>query len=251
MSIWMSPCSAEWVDRFLNARREIMARLGVPAATLEHVESTSVPGMWAKPIVDVCLGVDDSITQEELRKRVRQLGYWEANVKFSPPRTLFIRTRDGKQVNLHVVPLNGEIWQRMILFRDWLRTHPDSAEKYSSLKRELVSSNAEDYQAYRAGKAPFINGLEAHAIEASRGANKSETPNIGMSLDAEYQDWWSPPSFPADEDGGAPNYIDEGGGHWEFVSPDGSWEYVPDPPNDGVEVEAGGDGPPTIRGIQR
>jgi len=149
----------EWIDRF----REERARLaevfaGVPV-TIEHVGSTAVLGLAAKPIVDICVGLE-SLEHAEARVRaLATLGYeyvpeYEAVV---PDRRYFRRpVRRPRTHHVHCVVRGGEFWERHLRFRDHLRKDPATAAEYGALKKKLAARFAHDRPAYTEGKTPFI-----------------------------------------------------------------------------------------------
>jgi GrpB-like predicted nucleotidyltransferase (UPF0157 family) len=119
--------------------------LGDTALAVDHVGSTSVPGLPAKPIIDVLLQVPDSADEPSYVPAMLALGY---RVRVREPhwlehRVLAQRVADGAphSVNVHVLSPRygaGEV-DRMLGFRDWLRTHDDDRERYAAVKRELAA----------------------------------------------------------------------------------------------------------------
>lgn len=144
-----------WAARFRAWRERLREALGPVAARIDHVGSTSVPGLAAKPIVDIQVSVADpedepgyvpAIETCGLQLRAREPGHRY----FRPPPN---RTRD---VHLHVCA-SGSAWEREhLLFRDYLRAHPDLAEAYGRLKEELARRHATDRLAYTDAKSNFI-----------------------------------------------------------------------------------------------
>ena len=131
---------------------------------LEHIGSTAVPGLAAKPVVDILVGVDDvELVREQVAPRMEAAGYdyfWRptSGDDTGPFYPWFIgRDAAGRRVShIHVAPLDmtGQ-WER-VAFRDHLRSHPDVAAEYAALKRELASRLGDDREAYTEAKTEFI-----------------------------------------------------------------------------------------------
>jgi GrpB-like predicted nucleotidyltransferase (UPF0157 family) len=131
---------------------------------LEHIGSTAVPGLAAKPIVDLLVGVDDvRFVRDNVAPILEAAGYdyfWRptSGDDVGPFYPWFIgRDAEGRRVShIHVVSLdNTEQWDR-VLFRDYLRRHPRTARDYGALKRDLARTFAADRESYTAGKTAFI-----------------------------------------------------------------------------------------------
>jgi GrpB-like predicted nucleotidyltransferase (UPF0157 family) len=158
-----------WPAQFGRVERELADALAGCSPRLEHVGSTSVPGLCAKPVLDVLLGVS-GLEQVERRSHVlRSLGYryrpeHEAQV---PQRRYFVRDASAlPRVHLHAVVTDGPLWLEHLAFRDALRRDAALAARYAGLKRELAVTYAGDKAGYTAAKAPFIRQVLAFAISA-------------------------------------------------------------------------------------
>lgn len=168
---------AAWPERFARERERIVEACGADAlVAIEHVGSTSVPGLAAKPIVDVMGGLRSLADAAAIVEPLATLGYeyvaeyerpsprWRA----MPERRYFRKDERGARTfQLHVVEIGGDFWVRHLAFRDYLRAHPEMAREYAALKRELAARSA-DVFAYTAGKDDFIARVEALAISARR-----------------------------------------------------------------------------------
>ena len=141
---------------------------------LEHVGSTAVPGLAAKPVVDILIGVDDiDLVRFEVAPRMEAAGYdyfWRptSGDDTGPFYPWFIgRDAAGRRVShLHVAPpdMTGQ-WER-VAFRDHLRSHPEVAAEYAALKRELAARLGGDREAYTEAKTEFILRITAEALAA-------------------------------------------------------------------------------------
>ena len=147
--------SAEWKRVFELERASLQAAVGSYALDIQHVGSTSIPGMLAKPIIDIAIAVNDFDEARVCIRPVEGLGY-EYRGEFGIPRRHYFAKGDPRIFHLHVVEINSLEWQILLLFRDYLCQHPDVAIEYAELKAQLASRYPNDRMAYLDGKAAFI-----------------------------------------------------------------------------------------------
>jgi GrpB-like predicted nucleotidyltransferase (UPF0157 family) len=130
---------------------------------VEHFGSTAIPGLAAKPIIDILIAVSSlQEAREQAIGPLEAIGYsfWRDNpkddrlflVKGLPPNA------ERRTHHIHMTETNGELWQRL-LFRDYLRRHPEEARAYERLKRNLAAAYREDREAYTASKADYIKSV--------------------------------------------------------------------------------------------
>jgi GrpB-like predicted nucleotidyltransferase (UPF0157 family) len=159
----------QWPKMFEEDKRAIQRALGPLVHGIEHVGSTSVPGLAAKPIIDVMLGmnVDDL---DRIIEPLRRIGYeynpdWEISM---PLRRYFRRlAADGTNTHhLHAVPHGGTFWTRHLRFRDYLRAHPGKAQEYGALKKTLAGQQQGGID-YTFAKTEFIRSVEESAARTS------------------------------------------------------------------------------------
>lgn len=145
----------EWAEMFQRERNKIDAALNGNHIMIEHVGSTSVPGLCAKPILDILLLVQDSAEESAYVPMLERVGYV---LKIREPDWYEHRLMKGAEpeVNLHVFSIGCEEAERMIGFRDWLRTHEDDREKYASVKRELAKKTWKYVQNYADSKSEVV-----------------------------------------------------------------------------------------------
>ncbi|MEO1186025.1 MAG: GrpB family protein [Cyanobacteria bacterium J06636_27] len=128
-------------------------------AEIQHIGSTAVPGLAAKPVIDIMVGLHDLSDGGKIIQPLEDLEYvfWADNP--SPEKIFFVKGMPpyGKKRthHVHVVEISGEFWQRR-LFRDYLRIHPEEAYRYEKLKRELAAQFRNDREAYTQGKSDFV-----------------------------------------------------------------------------------------------
>ena len=139
--------------------------LGAVGVRLEHVGSTAVPGLAAKPIVDLQVSVDALRPLERYVMPLERLGYLFAPAPESPDRHFFAKPPERpRSFHLHVCAAGGEQELRHLAVRDFLRAHPGEAGRYAALKRRLVESHPRDRLAYISGKEEYMAALEARAV---------------------------------------------------------------------------------------
>ncbi len=147
---------SNWPRMFEDERARILAVLGDKVVAIEHIGSTAVVGLGAKPIIDVMIGVRSLPDAEPCISGLASIGYKYSpeNEKVFPERRFF----DRPSYHLHVVDVSSDFWRRHIIFRDYLRTHPEKARQYLELKRELASKYQVDREGYTTAKTRFIAG---------------------------------------------------------------------------------------------
>lgn len=154
---------ARWPEAFQRERERLREVLGPLAVAIEHVGSTAVPGLAAKPVLDILVGARPFPLAEEALGALAALGY-EYRGDGGVPGDQFFRTNPRTR-HLRVVEFGSERWQRCLQFRDYLRDHPEVARAYEALKRDLASRFRDDRGLYGQGKDAFIEGVLREAGE--------------------------------------------------------------------------------------
>jgi len=150
-----------WPEIYAGEARAIRQALGDVLIGIEHVGSTAVPGLAAKPVVDMVVRVS-SLAASTLA--LGALGY-DCRGENGIPRRLFFRkgfVEFKRTHHLHLIEAGHEQWLSMLAFRDYLRAHPGDARRYEDLKRALAEKYQEN-RAYTRGKADFIQAILAKA----------------------------------------------------------------------------------------
>ena len=158
-----------WPAAFEEVAAEVRGALGDLAVAVEHVGSTSVPGLAAKPVIDVQVSVPSIVPRGRVVDPLVAVGYRYEIDPIETEHEFLSRGYDpaGPLVHLHVCPV-GSAWERRHLaFRDWLRSHPEDARRYEELKRRLAREHPRDIWTYVDGKTAFIRSIEELAL-ASR-----------------------------------------------------------------------------------
>ena len=152
----------EWPRQFAVEAARIRAALGERALLLEHVGSTSVPGLAAKPILDILLAVPDSADESSYVPDLERAGYV---LRTREPEWFQHRVLKGVEpaVNLHVFSPGCPEAERMLLMRDWLRTHEDDRALYETTKRELAQRTWKYVQNYADAKTAVVEAILARA----------------------------------------------------------------------------------------
>jgi GrpB-like predicted nucleotidyltransferase (UPF0157 family) len=158
-----------WARRFAAAAREVSDALAPWLVDVEHIGSTAVPGLPAKPVIDVMVGVRTLAATTDIVAALRALGYEyvpEYEVMF-PTRRFFRRWGGGHRTHqIHLVERgDDEWWDRHLAFRDWLRSHDDDRDAYASLKRSLARTFRDDRHGYTDAKTAFIREIEARPAQ--------------------------------------------------------------------------------------
>jgi GrpB-like predicted nucleotidyltransferase (UPF0157 family) len=125
-----------------------------------HFGSTSVPGLAAKPIVDIPIGTMESGVPEVMGDAFHGLGYDCLGEDGRRPGRFFWRKRGVHAFNLSVVPFDGELRTDNLLVRDLLRTHPEWVERYAVVKRDAVAASPGSMLGYQDGKRDFVEDLK-------------------------------------------------------------------------------------------
>ncbi len=155
------PYDEKWAQSFEEIKAELQAALGTLALRIEHVGSTSVKGLSAKPIIDIDVVIKDRSQLDAVISALRSLGYRHEGDMGIPGREAF--KYDGKEHlqkhHLYVCAEDSEELRRHISFRDYLRSHPQAVEEYSRIKTEGAALFPYDIDSYIEHKSPFINGI--------------------------------------------------------------------------------------------
>lgn len=151
-----------WAARFAEERQRIAGALGAFALGVEHIGSTAVPGLAAKPILDLLVGVRPMPPGPEPIAALGRLGYDHLGEHGIPGRHFFARGWPRTH-HLHLVEHGGAFWTSHLRFRDHLRAHPEEARAYAALKRELAARYRRDRFRYTEMKSAFIAAALARA----------------------------------------------------------------------------------------
>lgn len=159
-AVILSDYDPDWVFRFDTERRWLESVIGrYLHGTVEHVGSTAVPGLVAKPVIDIMFGVRSLETARAAIGTLTANGYCYFPYKPDVMHWFCKPSAEHRTHHLHLVPYESELWQERIAFRDRLRSDPMVARQYAELKRALAARFREDREAYTEAKWPFIRGV--------------------------------------------------------------------------------------------
>lgn len=157
---------ATWPELFADQQLIVTSALSdLLIRPIEHVGSTAVPGLPAKPIIDMLAIVECYQLVIPALPRLASVDWIlapEPSDDLARKLSLCHPTQERRSHHLHIVELNWG-WQDLLLYRDYLRTHSEVAARYGALKRTLAAVDDKDRPRYRAGKAPFIHDTLADA----------------------------------------------------------------------------------------
>lgn len=182
--IVITPYDASWPALFEAEREALLSLLAPLDVSIEHVGSTAVPGLAAKPIVDLMLGCANIERLGAFIPALEGEGweYVRAHEDRFPERRFLAKPRSRpRQFHLHAVEWETGFWERHIAFRDYLRRHPDTASSYQRLKIALAARLGDDREAYTEAKAPFIAEVLRRARSEDRSRVRPRRPTSGCS----------------------------------------------------------------------
>ena len=161
----------EWPAFYEHMRAHLAAALGDMVEQIEHVGSTSVPGLAAKPIVDVMVGLHPGTDLDGCVAPLQDLGLeYVPRYEADMPYRRFFHARPPEfpySYNIHVIHVGHEFWENHLLFRDYLRADPEAAKAYEAHKRKLAPQFT-NTNLYSDAKTEFILGMQAAAEEERR-----------------------------------------------------------------------------------
>lgn len=158
-----------WPSQFDAAATELHQALGEWAVDIEHIGSTAVPGLAAKPIIDIQIGVSELASFRAHLPAIEALGYtYVPDYEAQFPNRRYLRRRAASGVTTHQLHLvertDPDWWDRHIAFRDWLRRHPDDRQRYEQLKQTFAATYRTDRERYTDEKSEFIDTIVHRAL---------------------------------------------------------------------------------------
>lgn len=162
MRIHMVPHNSRWRQEFEDEARQIAEALGTNLVTVHHIGSTAIPGIYAKPVIDMLLVVRSHADLDEQQPVMESLGYAVLRELGIPGRRYFRRdnTLGDRTHQIHAFEAGSPQIVRHLAFRDYMIAHPETAQQYSDLKRELAAKHPNGIEAYMDGKDAFIQEID-------------------------------------------------------------------------------------------
>jgi len=153
------PYQSSWADKFETEKDNLQKIFNDRTISIEHIGSTSIPGLSAKPIIDIAVLIEKREDGDSFIESVEKLGYQYNKLNSSGERHFF---RKGNPTEFHLSIAykdKGSFWERQILFRDYLRNHSDLRDEYQKLKESLLQNDPTGKGNYLSGKSEFVNKI--------------------------------------------------------------------------------------------
>ncbi len=163
--VQLVPHDPRWEEEFARESSAVARAMGDLLVAIHHIGSTAIPGIRAKPIIDVLAVVNDIARVDDQASRLQGLGY-EAKGEFGIPGRRYFRKDDAmgnRTHHLHTFQVGSPQIERHLAFRDFLRAHREYAVEYDALKGRLVELHPADMASYVDGKDAFIKEMDARA----------------------------------------------------------------------------------------
>ncbi len=172
--VLLVPYDTSWPTKFAGLRDEIAGACGDLLAGVEHIGSTSVPGLEAKPVIDIMPVLHRFEDGPRCAPLLSALGYEYRGEFGIPGRHYFVKDRDAltgeRTANVHMYEMGHDEYVAHLAFRDFLRAHGDWRDRYAALKRNLAKKFPDDVEAYAEAKTAFVKEVvERSLAEAGSG----------------------------------------------------------------------------------
>lgn len=164
--VMLVPYDPAWPGHFAAERARLLELFADALREVVHIGSTAVPGLPAKPIIDLMAGVDSLADADALMAPLLEAGYVtsaEFNAALTDRRWLMRHAEGRRTHHLHLVVHDGRLWRERLAFRTALRADPALAERYALLKAELAARHPDDREAYTRAKGAFVRAVLANA----------------------------------------------------------------------------------------
>ena len=157
----VAPHSEEWQAAYEDERALLVAALGELVVDIQHVGSTAVTGLAAKPIIDIAIAIEDDALAADVSQKLEELGYKFAVDAGSEGGLIFYRESHPplRTHHVHVVRFDDPQWRNYLSFRDRLRADPAMRGRYAALKERLAKAFADDREAYTEAKTEFVRSV--------------------------------------------------------------------------------------------
>ena len=160
-TVQLEPHDKQWDEAAIQTIKNLKSILGDDAVDIQHIGSTAIPAIKAKPIIDIAVGVTDFDKVMLHNEQLRQVGifYRGSDVECQLLYAMGDMEKNIRTHHIHVVKWNGTEWKNYIHFRDYLNANENMALQYAKLKEELESKYADDRITYTKGKQNMINKI--------------------------------------------------------------------------------------------
>lgn len=159
------PYDCSWPARFVAEHEALSRAIGdYLSGTIEHIGSTAVPGLAAKPVIDIMAGVVSLVASRPAISILDGLDYCYFPYRPDEMHWFCKPSPQSRTHHLHLVPFGSHIWNERIAFRDYLREHSAAAADYARLKEQLAEQYRFDRESYTDAKAPFVRSIVEQAL---------------------------------------------------------------------------------------
>ncbi|MEM1220222.1 MAG: GrpB family protein [Bacteroidota bacterium] len=163
MQVQVLDYQPHWPTKFQTEALLWREILGQVLVDIQHIGSTSVPSLAAKPIIDILLAVSDLKTLDSYTSEIEKRGYEVMGEYHIPGRRYFRKGGNQRSHHVHAFQIGDANLVRHLAFRDYLRAHPAVAKAYGDLKKEIIQHRIQDSISYGDAKEPFIKEHEEKA----------------------------------------------------------------------------------------
>jgi GrpB-like predicted nucleotidyltransferase (UPF0157 family) len=159
------PYNRKWPVQFTEEAMKLFCTLQGNVTDIYHIGSTSIPGLKAKPIIDMMPVVENIVLADQYNEEMQAIGYEPKGEYGIFGRSFFIKGKDKRTHHVHVFQEGSYHIKRHLAFRDYLRAHPDEKKKYGDLKEGLAKEFPDDIESYITGKEALVKEIEAKALD--------------------------------------------------------------------------------------
>jgi GrpB-like predicted nucleotidyltransferase (UPF0157 family) len=157
-TVTLVPYDPAWPGSYAAEHTRLLQTIDLPTDSIEHIGSTAVPGLTAKPVVDMMLGVVSLPPAPDMLSRLETLGY-EILGEAGVPGRVYLRLRGERDFNLHIVQLHGTHWSNNLALRELLRRDAGACERYAVAKRAALAVSDGRLLTYSAAKHSVVLDL--------------------------------------------------------------------------------------------
>lgn len=179
----IEPYNKNWRKMFAHEKAKILSVIGDKNIIVEHIGSTAIPNLSAKPIIDIMVGVKDLMTIDSHIQQLETIGYeYIPQLEDSFPYRRYLHkgpNLPNKHYHLHMVEIGSDFWQKQLFFRDYLRSHTNALNTYQRLKKHLAKKYQSDIYNYCDAKSNFIQKILAKGL-IYRNSKKVKNKNVAL-----------------------------------------------------------------------